>query len=219
MIFKHFNVSNVLVLYIIIKAGRRVEVPYYKSWVEGNNDDFVLLKSAIDFQQIMQINFNTRLILAMFFFLSCPTEKLFAEKKCITVRFRGHGYFPLSVFQRLLSSVVSVWSVVNFSGKPLLAADVGAFSLDSFHRLVLACHEECIDVYVYHKSGSVYVNPTVTRNVRHFLELNLTRILCVTSSVKQTTQFVHSVNDSVIHVTTKEKVRFSYSTRQIFHYV
>lgn len=219
MIFKHFNVSNVLVLYIIIKAGRRVEVPYYKSWVEGNNDDFVLLKSAIDFQQIMQINFNTRLILVMFFFLSCPTEKLFAEKKCITVRFRGHGYFPLSVFQRLLSSVVSVWSVVNFSGKPLLAADVGAFSLDSFHRLVLACHEECIDVYIYHKSGSVYVNPTVTRNVRHFLELNLTRILCVTSSVKQTTQFVHSVNDSVIRVTTKEKVRISYSTSQIFHYV
>lgn len=219
MIFKHFNVSNVLVLYIIIKAGRRVEVPYYKSWVEGNNDDFVLLKSAIDFQQIMQINFNTRLILVMFFFLSCPTEKLFAEKKCITVRFRGHGYFPLSVFQRLLSTVVSVWSVVNFSGKPLLAADVGAFSLDSFHRLVLACHEECIDVYIYHKSGSVYVNPTVTRNVRHFLELNLTRILCVTSSVKQTTQFVHSVNDSVIRVTTKEKVRFSYSTSQIFHYV
>lgn len=219
MIFKHFNVSNVLVLYIIIKAGRRVEVPYYKSWVEGNNDDFVLLKSAIDFQQVMQINFNTRLILVMFFFLSCPTEKLFAEKKCITVRFRGHGYFPLSVFQRLLSSVVSVWSVVNFSGKPLLAADVGAFSLDNFHRLVLACHEECIDVYIYHKSGSVYVNPTVTRNVRHFLELNLTRILCVTSSVKQTTQFVHSVNDSVIHVTTKEKVRISYSTSQIFHYV
>lgn len=219
MIFKHFNVSNVLVLYIIIKAGRRVEVPYYKSWVEGNNDNFVLLKLEIDFQQIMQINFNTRLILVMFFFLSCPTEKLFAEKKCITVRFRGHGYFPLSVFQRLLSSVVSVWSVVNFSGKPLLAADVGAFSLDSFHRLVLACHEECIDVYVYHKSGSVYVNPTVTRNVRHFLELNLTRILCVTSSVKQTTQFVHSVNDSVIRVTTKEKVRISYSTSQIFHYV
>lgn len=219
MIFKHFNVSNVLVLYISIKAGRRVEVPYYKSWVEGNNDNFVLLKLEIDFQQIMQINFNTRLILVMFFFLSCPTDKLFAEKKCITVRFRGHGYFPLSVFQRLLSSVVSVWSVVNFSGKPLLAADVGAFSLDSFHRLVLACHEECIDVYVYHKSGSVYVNPTVTRNVRHFLELNLTRILCVTSSVKQTTQFVHSVNDSVIRVTTKEKVRFSYSTSQIFHYV
>lgn len=132
-------------------------------------------------------------------------EKLFAEKKCITMRFHGHGYFPLSVFQRLLSSVVSVWSVVNFSGKPLLAADVGAFSLDSFHRLVLACHEECIDVYIYHKSGSVYVNPTVTRNVRHFLELNLTRILCVTSSVKQTTQFVHSVTDNVIHVTTKEK--------------
>lgn len=68
MIFKHFNVSNVLVLYISIKAGRRVEVLYYKSWVEGNNDDFVLLKSAIDFQQIMQINFNTRLILVMFFF-------------------------------------------------------------------------------------------------------------------------------------------------------
>lgn len=128
------------------------------------------------------------------------------------MRFHGHGYFPLSVFQRLLSSVVSVWSVVNFSGKPLLAADVGAFSLDSFHRLVLACHEECIlDVYIYHKSGSVYVNPTVTRNVRHFLELNLTRILCVTSSVKQTTQFVHSVTDNVIHVTTKEKVRVSYS--------
>lgn len=127
------------------------------------------------------------------------------------MRFHGHGYFPLSVFQRLLSSVVSVWSVVNFSGKPLLSADVGAFSLDSFHRLVLACHEECIDVYIYHKSGSVYVNPTVTRNVRHFLELNLTRILCVTSSVKQTTQFVHSVTDNVIHVTTKEKVRVSYS--------
>uniref|UniRef100_K1PES2 Heat shock 70 kDa protein 12B n=1 Tax=Magallana gigas TaxID=29159 RepID=K1PES2_MAGGI len=87
-------------------------------------------------------------------------EKLFAEKKCITMRFHGHGYFPLSIFQRLLSSVVSIWSVVNFSGKPLLAADVGAFSLDSFHRLVLACHEECIDVYIYHKSGSVYVNPT-----------------------------------------------------------
>lgn len=68
MIFKHFNVSNVLVLYISIKAGRRVEVPYYKSWVEGNNVDFVLLKLETDFQQIMQINFNTRLILVMFFF-------------------------------------------------------------------------------------------------------------------------------------------------------
>lgn len=170
----------------------------------------MLPKLATDFNKLCKFNSKQGYNYSCFL-LSCHAEKLFAEKKCITMRFHGHGYFPLSVFQRLLSSVVSVWSVVNFSGKPLLAADVGAFSLDSFHRLVLACHEECIDVYIYHKSGSVYVNPTVTRNVRHFLELNLTRILCVTSSVKQTTQFVHSVTDNVIHVTTKEKVRVSYS--------
>lgn len=80
MIFKHFNVSNVLVLYISIKAGRRVEVPYYKSWVEGNNVDFVLLKLEIDFQQIMQINFNTRLILVMVFFYHAPQKNFLLRR-------------------------------------------------------------------------------------------------------------------------------------------
>lgn len=94
MIFKHFNVSNVLVLYIIIKAGRRVEVPYYKSWVEGNNDDFVLLKSAIDFQQIMQINFNTRLILVMFFFIM-PYRKTFCWEEMYHSEIPGPRLFPL----------------------------------------------------------------------------------------------------------------------------
>lgn len=133
-------------------------------------------------------------------------EKLFSEKKCIAMRFRVYGYLPLAVFQRLLSSAVSLWSVMNYSAKPLLMSNLGAFSLDNYHRLILASHFNTIDVYIYHKTASRHINPSVTRNVRHFLELNLRRILCVTSLVRQTTQFVHSKEDDVIHITTKEKV-------------
>ena len=137
-------------------------------------------------------------------------EKLFAEKKCVTMRFRSEGCFPLAVFQRLLSAVLSVWPNVNYFAKPLLAANVGAFSLDSFHRLVLALHEETIDVYIYHQTASFHVNPSVLRNIRHFLELNLTRILCVTSSRKHTTKFEHTVADGVISIDTNEKVSQRY---------
>jgi hypothetical protein len=135
-------------------------------------------------------------------------EKLFSEKKCIAMRFRVCGHLPLAVFQRLLSSASSLWSVVNYSAKPLLMSNLGAFSLDYYHSLILACHLNTIDVYIYHKVASTHINPSVTRNVRHFLELNLRHILCVTSVTKKTTQFVHSKEDGVIHITTKEKVGF-----------
>ncbi|XP_061185423.1 uncharacterized protein LOC133193475 [Saccostrea echinata] len=132
-------------------------------------------------------------------------EKLFAEKKCITMRFRMKGCLPMAVFQRLLSSAVSLWSVVHYSAKYLMMANIAAFSLDHYHRLILATHGNTVDVYIYHKTASININPSVTQNVRHFLELNLRRILCVTSSVRQKTQFVQSTEDGIVHITTKNK--------------
>lgn len=133
------------------------------------------------------------------------------------MRFYGYGYFFLFVFQCLLFLVVFVWLVVNFFGKFFLVVDVGVFLLDSFYCFVLVCYEECIDVYIYYKFGSVYVNFIVIRNVCYFLELNFICIFCVMLLVKQMIQFVYSVIDNVIYVIIKEKVCvFYFIISQIF---